>query len=48
VASWTAGVDVAHPGQTAEEVDDVLDDVMTRLADYAPVATFDESADGSG
>jgi hypothetical protein len=48
VASWTARVELAHPGQTADELDDVLDAVMTRLADYAPVATVEESTDGSG
>jgi hypothetical protein len=48
VSSWTARVEVMHTAETADELDDVLDDVMTRLADHGPAATLEGSDDGGG
>jgi hypothetical protein len=47
VGIWTARVDIAHDAASAEELDGVLDDVMTRLTDYGPAVTW-EDLDGGG
>jgi hypothetical protein len=48
VTMWVARVEVTNDAVTADELDDVLDDLMILLADYGAVVTFAEFDAGGG
>jgi hypothetical protein len=46
--TWTARVEVTHEAHAADELDDVLDDLMVQLAEYAPAVALEDLENGGG